>query len=134
VTIVEERGWSVSKQGVLRTIDGRWVAMRLVDLEPEFVKVVIPGQIYHDVDTMQEAQGVRFLCPKCFVDNGGRPGTHYVQVWFRDHGVGDEEVPKPGRWAVSGTGLEDLSLSPSILLGSGCRWHGFVEKGEIRTA
>ena len=32
------------------------------------------------------------------------------------------------------TGLEDLSLSPSILLGSGCRWHGFVEKGEIRTA
>jgi hypothetical protein len=44
-------------------------------------------------------------------------------------------MPGPGRWTVSGTGLADLTLAPSIhLSGPGCGWHGFVTAGEVRNA
>lgn len=97
--------------------------MKLTALEPQFLRVIEPGKGYRHVDPdyFEEAQGVRFTCPKC--------GDHQVLVWFRDRDVPAQEEPTP-RWAVSGTGISDLTLAPSINV-RGC-WHGFVREGEIR--
>ena len=107
--------------------------MKLTLLEPQFMRITSAGH-YADVDTLAEAQGVMFLCPKCFAKNCGNVGTHSVMVWFRDCGVPADEVPLPGRWGVSGTGYADLTITPSISLENpgkvGCQWHGFVTSGE----
>lgn len=79
-----------------------------------------------------DADGVMFLCPKCFAANGGSVGTHRVICWFVGK-VPDDVDPKPGRWVPEGTGLDDLTFvgpaAASVLLTSGCGWHGFVSRG-----
>ena len=107
--------------------------MKLTDLEATFLRIVIPNRETIAVDTIEDAQGVMFLCPKCFKTNNGPIGTHSVICWFLDRGVSDDENPKPGRWGAFGTGLHDLTLragSSSILLQGGCNWHGFIRDGE----
>lgn len=113
--------------------------MRLTDLNAKFERIEKrDGQtVYVEVATIEEAQGVIFLCPKCFAANGGPAGTHSVICWSRSRGVADEERPGPGRWALKGTGLHDLTLDAdppnaarSVFLQGGCRWHGFVTNGE----
>jgi hypothetical protein len=92
-----------------------------------------PREYYVTVDTIDEADGVIFLCPKCFQDNGGSAGTHSVLCWRPR--VPDGVFPMPGRWEFQGTGLADLSLvagSSSVLLTDGCKAHFFVEGGGIR--
>lgn len=114
--------------------------MRLAELEPQFVCATDVG--YRYADTLTEAQGVWFLCPVCWRQNSGSIGTHGVLVWFRDRGVADDQAPGPGRWNVSGTGYQDLTLAPSIDIGRGkdgtptkCQnepgWHGHVANGEV---
>ena len=90
-----------------------------------------------DVDGIADAQGVKFLCPKCFAENGGAAGTHIVICWSRSRGVPDDVGPGPGRWKLSGTSLADLTLdadSPSTMrsvqLNGGCEWHGHVTGGK----
>jgi len=85
------------------------------------------------VDTIDEADGVMFLCPTCFETNRGPVGTHQVLCWRPR--VPDGIKPGPGRWEFLGAGLENLSLragSSSILLDSPCKAHFFVEDGAIR--
>lgn len=88
------------------------------------------------VQTLAEAHGVAFLCPKCFTANGGPVGTHECHVDFNVPGIpSDADTMKqrdgsPVRWAVSGTGFEDLTTQPSILLLAGCGWHGFITKAK----
>lgn len=81
-----------------------------------------------------DAQGIWFDCPACYTAQlaGGR-GAHGVCVSFADRGVADadgshDSEGKPSRWQVSGTGYDDLVLSPSIYLKDcpPCNWHGFV--------
>ena len=45
----------------------------LRDLEAKFVRYAPrDGHVYHhEVATLAESQGVRFLCPKCFAANNG---------------------------------------------------------------
>lgn len=131
--------------------------MRLLDLEPTFLCLeltadswtvrkpdgsteLVSGQreFYHFVDSIDEADGVEFLCPKCFVANKGPVGTHAVICWSRSRGVPDHISPKPGRWKLVGTGLHDLTLNAdppstarSVLLNGGCGWHGFVTNGDV---
>lgn len=115
--------------------------MRLTDLEPTFLRYETrdDGRIYYvSVPTIQEAQGVEFLCPKCFAANGGTVGTHAVICWSRSRGVPEDAKPGPGRWALNGSSLSDLSLDAdppstarSVLLSGGCEWHGFVTAGEV---
>lgn len=88
------------------------------------------------VDVIEQAQGVRFLCPKCFAANGGKVGTHGVVCWSRSRGVPDEAHPQPGRWKLDGTSLDDLTLNAdapsvarSVQLIGGCEWHGHVTNG-----
>ena len=114
--------------------------MRLADLNASFIRLSEDPQIsrgsFHHVESIAEAQGVIFLCPLCFAANKGRRGTHSVICWSRSRGVPDDIEPKPGRWALRGTALDDLTLdaepgqSRSVLLLGGCNWHGFVTAGE----
>lgn len=133
--------------------------MKLADLEPQFVLHEVrtetwtrvlgdpstwkPGdpteevtgpQEYVYVDDLAQAQGIMFLCPKCFAANGGKVSTHSVLCWFRDRGVPDEAKPNPGRWQVGGTGYNDLTLMPSIKITVGCLWHGNIVGGNVITA
>lgn len=106
--------------------------MKLVDLEARFLKITEPGH-YLYVDSLADAQGVMFLCPACFQAHGGAVGTHMILCWFSGRGVSDTETPGPGRWAPTGTGIDDLTLRPSVLItkDGGCvGWHGFVTHGD----
>lgn len=93
-----------------------------------------PIEVRYPVDGLAEAQGVWFLCPKCFKANGGAKGTHSCEVTFAGRGVADahgthNDKGVPVRWAVGGSNLDDLSTTPSILLIGGCEWHGYITNG-----
>jgi hypothetical protein len=120
--------------------------MKLTDLEPQFVKWVGAdssgrahgrGEIRH-VATLKQANGVMFLCPKCFRKNRGAAGTHGVICWNAQ--VPPAVEPGPGRWDMSGNGIDSLTLkgaggrSDSVLLTSGCKWHGYVRDGDVTDA
>lgn len=110
--------------------------MKLRDLDATFLRIADEGGVeQNQMDvSLEEAHGIMFLCPKCFAENGGSVGTHSVICWFAGRGVPDERTPGPGRWNPEGTGLDDLTFvgpgAVSVLLTSGCRWHGFVSRGE----
>lgn len=104
--------------------------MKLTELQAKFIKRTEHG--LRDDATFDDCDGVQFLCPKCFVDNGGARGTHLVLCW-KPH-VPQTVRPAPGRWDHKGTGLHDLTLfagSSSIQLQGGCGWHGFVGNGGV---
>lgn len=94
--------------------------MKLVELGAQFVLLD-----WSPAKGLEDAQGVMFDCPQCSL-------THPILAWFAGRGVPKEEVPGPGRWTVSGSSLEDLTLSPSINV-SGC-WHGWVRNGRVVSA
>lgn len=108
-------------------------AKKLADLEPEWVRYEANhprnlGELIHHVNDLSEAQGLMFLCPHCGCTQ---------QMTFRDRGVQDHQGSHnreglPSRWSVAGTGIEDLTLTPSI--DSGCGWHGFITHGEATNA
>ena len=111
--------------------------MKLTELNPEFMKIDSPGH-WRMVESIAAAQGIKFLCPKCFAENGGEVGTHAVICWSRSRGVTEAEHPGPGRWKIEGTGFSDLTLNAdppgtnrSVQLNGGCNWHGFVTNGEV---
>jgi hypothetical protein len=125
--------------------------MKLVELEASFVRrvmehcargpsdtcnIVHDGPVDHETwpeASFADADGVFFLCPKCFLANHGDVGTHSVMCWRPR--VPADVAPKPGRWEFQGTGLHDLTLvagSSSILLtGPGCGAHFFIRNGAI---
>jgi hypothetical protein len=114
--------------------------VKLADLEPTFL-----GQYreddggrasYRQLDSVEGAQGVLFICPKC--------GNHSVLCWFVNPRnaprVPDSAFPRPGRWTFSGDTFDVLTLTPSVDLSqvtdenpkhpSRCYWHGFLTNGE----
>jgi hypothetical protein len=108
--------------------------MKFIDLEPQFVRKTAEGWT-ESSDGPSGADGVRFLCPKCFLQNNGPVGTHSVLCWAPH--MSDNLEPKPGRWLPVGTGLVDLSLvacPTSVQLGSGCKAHFIVANGEVTFA
>ena len=103
--------------------------------DADFEERTGPAEYIVDVDALAEADGVWFLCPKCYAQNGGCVGTHAVICWFVGR-VSDDVEPKPGRWTPTGTGLSDLTFVPSagrshsVLLTAGCKAHFFVTDGD----
>jgi hypothetical protein len=104
----------------------------LRDLEARLIEATEQGS--RPVETVSEAQGVRFLCPLCYTKNGGSIGTHSVICWSRQ--VDDDKEPGPGRWSLHGNTIDDLTLhgdpvggARSIQLLGGCGWHGYVNSG-----
>ena len=106
--------------------------LNLKALEASFLKL-IPDNSFETVDSINDADGVMFLCPKCFVANKGPVGTHSVICW-RPH-VPQDVHPIPGRWGFLGNGIDDLELkagSSSVSLTTGCKAHFFVRDGIIQ--
>ena len=86
-----------------------------------------------DVDAIAEADGIRMLCPKCYDDPPAGPvGTHSVICWSPR--ISQDHAPRPGRWDLVGTSIDDLTLvagSSSVLLQGGCGAHFFVRGGRV---
>lgn len=106
--------------------------------EEDFEEVVGPREHWVTVDTIAEADGIRFVCPKCYNDPPvGREGAHSIVCWFVGK-VADHVEPKPGRWIPSGSGIDDLTFagpnSASVALTGGCMAHFFVRNGAIEMA
>ena len=109
--------------------------MKLTELEPTFLKWKGDSDS-EKTDVFAEADGVLFLCPKCFRKNRGSAGTHAIICWVPK--VPQTTTPRPGRWNLVGSGYGDLTLvngSSSVLVrgepGQPDHWHGFVRNGEV---
>ncbi len=110
--------------------------MKLLDLDATFLSDYSDGRLHHH-PTLDGAQGVMFVCPLC--------QGHCVLLWFSNPInavlVPNDALPKP-RWTASGTGLNDLTLTPSVNLDTesareaitkglnSCLWHGWVKNGD----
>jgi hypothetical protein len=116
----------------LRELEGQFIRYRQESAEEMFARgVAKPSFFLEHVSALNEAHGIRFICPKSFAAHSGKVGAHSVQVYFAGSPVpADIGVNQKGdavRWNASGTSLDDLSLSPSIQeQDSICGWHGFV--------
>jgi hypothetical protein len=111
--------------------------MRLTLLAPKLLRYVDFGRHLY-VQTIAEADGLWFICPKCYESHGGFVGTHGIICWGPR--VATDVMPGPGRWALQGDTLENISLGPaypganfSVQLNGACEWHGFVQNGEVTT-
>ncbi len=102
----------------------------------------------HQGGAIEGAQGLLLWCPCGFHDpkyrgpEAGRP--HLVIVPFSnprnapslppEHGpTNSNGGPRP-RWTMSGTGLADLTVSPSVLVGTPGKdecWHGWIQNGVV---
>jgi hypothetical protein len=114
--------------------------MRLTDLEPQFMKRLSDTEFLY-VDSIAEADILKFLCPACWTKNKGPIGTHAIMC--PSPSVPKSTLPNMGRWNLVGTGFQDLSLvagSSSILVkateaeraaGIAEHWHGFIRNGEV---
>jgi len=110
--------------------------MTLRELDAEFLKREDGG--YRMVATLQEADGITYVCPQCFVNKGNAVvGAHHIIDWFRGK-VPDDASPGPGRWTPSGTGIDDLTFVPgdppmmtSVRLQGECNAHYHVKNGAI---
>lgn len=96
-------------------------------LEGPIKDVTGPREYLCDVDSLADAQGIMFLCPKCFIKNKGSVGTHRCPLPFAGRGVD----PAKNQWNVLGTGFHDLSTTPSYRIVGGCGWHGYITDGEV---
>jgi len=114
--------------------------MQLNELKPKFIRYekTFEGEFNIVVETIEECQGIRFLCPHCFIENKGSIGTHQIICWSSLRGITDDVRPRPGRWCITGTGFDDLTLgaepgkSRSVLIKSD--WHGYITNGMITNA
>lgn len=106
--------------------------IKLTELYPQFLKR-IDDNSFRQVDVIDDADGILFKCPLCFENNNRSiVGVHSIICW-QPH-VPQTTTPIPGRWNLLGTGYDDLTLqagSSSILLTSGCQWHGFINNGVV---
>lgn len=114
--------------------------MKLRDLDACFcADVRFNTGSFNEQDSIDGAQGIIFDCPLCH--------RHSVLCWFSNPRnaltVPDDMNPGPGRWAISGNGIDDLTLNPSVNLDchtpehnarypSSCKWHGWVQNGEAK--
>jgi len=132
---------------VWQTGEGASMIGRLTDpsFEARFIAKKPAGYV-EDHDGIEGAQGVRLRCP-C-----GR--GHWRSIGFANP-LGAEPHPsctlvdgnthRPIFWTMSGSGLHDLTLSPSVdvwkfrhdptqtpaLVRDGSCWHGFITNGEV---
>lgn len=130
--------------------------MKLRDLDAAFIGQATENG-YRRQDSINGAQGVMFQCPSCAEgkergEEDGRRfvrGAHYIRVCFsnpRGAAVAPDGIAGgKDRWKIlSGSSLDDLTLSPSINCDipwrdekgvehpSVCRFHGYVRNGEAK--
>lgn len=120
----------------LAELDARFLRFARIDVPPDqFVDGIMSPSGKRDqytrVDTLAEAHGISFRCPKCL--KSAHP--HRVTCWFEGM-VQDDANPGPGRWTPTGAGVADLTFIPgpkikatSVKLTGGCAWHGHIVGG-----
>src|SRR5271165_3716463 len=85
-------------------------------------------------DTIEGAQLVFLWCP-CAYGNDAR--AHGLIIPFRNprnapvpehnFGILSRDGQTKTRWEMSGSGLHDLTLSPSVDVGDPSCWHGYIQ-------
>lgn len=107
----------------------------LRELEAQLLRITSINTFEH-VELVRHAQGVTFLCPKCYIARGcSKYGVHSVICWFAHRNVPPHLPPAPGRWnpSPSSTSIDDLEFigpgSFSVQLTSGCMWRGYIKGG-----
>lgn len=125
--------------------------MKIRDLDGEFFRVSEDGKGRYCSDEINGAQGVLFQCPTCGIGkergvsddgDGFIVGAHYIAVCFANPvnaPVAPASFDKNPRWQMSGTSLDDLTLSPSVNCDiegpnrepSVCKYHGWVQNGDV---
>lgn len=103
--------------------------MRLSDLNPVFLSTGGAGVTTATGDPIPvtEGVGVVFDCP-C----GNRDEEHRCYIPFADP-IGPGPHVNVKGWQRVGDTFETLTLTPSIQRMDGCRWHGFITAGEVRS-
>lgn len=105
--------------------------MKLTDVDAQFVDTkTAPGGGHLPVPGLpiDQALGLYFRCPATSSSLAGDDHYHFVPFTGR--------APDVITWDMSGTGLHDLTLNPSILFypNAICAgWHGYITSGEVRT-
>jgi hypothetical protein len=84
------------------------------------------------------AQGIFLYCPCAF----GTDKAHGLLIPFSNprnappvppgHGPQSRGGGSRPRWQMSGSGLGDLTLTPSIAVGNPECWHGFITGGVVK--
>lgn len=93
-------------------------------------RFVTDGHSRH-VDSLEEANAVFLYCPCSF---GKSKGAHGLLIPIANANVNVSPMPGGKAWNASGTGLGDLTLTPSLNIGSASGdpcWHGHVRQGEL---
>lgn len=111
--------------------------MKLVDLNPRFIGSGGEGVSSLDPATgryvpapRREGVGIILSCPCGNVDE-----DHELFVPFKVALDGSPSPHLDHGWDRTGDTFETLTLTPSILRSdpNGCRWHGYITNGEVRT-
>jgi hypothetical protein len=108
--------------------------MKITDLEGSFRRITDDKGSNELIEKIEDADGLLFQCPKCFIKLKGPVGCHYVMCWTPK--VPQTIPPVPGRWKLVGTSLADVTLvagSSSVHLVGGCQAHFFVKNGQIES-
>lgn len=96
--------------------------MKLAELSPKFMTID------------EKRVGLVFLCPICKGTKQNNPDDHCHHVGVRFSNPLDGAPAYPRGWHRTGETLETITLAPSIMMLDGCKWHGFVENGELKNA
>jgi hypothetical protein len=116
----------------LRELEAQFIIYRKETEEEMMIRGTNkPSDLFTITNELNNAHGIRFICPKSFLLHNGKIGAHMIQIYFSGSPIPDSiglnKDGKSVRWSVSGSSLDDLSLSPSILeQDSSCGWHGFI--------
>lgn len=107
---------------------GKSYCMKLIDLDPYWVVANSCSNIVVDSDTVpdREGVGVNFDCPCGCGDRCYIPFSNPVD------GKGPI-VSKHDQWRRTGETFETLTVRPSIQRTVGCKWHGFLTDGELKS-
>lgn len=88
----------------------------------------VDGGFAH-VDTLAEANGVRFDCPQCVTDGTPNRGLHWIYCALNGNRRGWPV------WCATGTTIDDLTFTGpgpcSVKLLAGCMAHFYVRAGAI---
>ncbi len=119
--------------------------MRLTDtwFEAEFYGNATATSHRRQGGRIEGAQGVVLYCPCAY---GRDEGAHGLMIPFANprnapqcpdgHGpvarkARPEDPDVHPRWTMQGSGLHDLTITPSVDVGSPSCWHGFITNGEV---
>lgn len=112
--------------------------------DAKFIGEIEESKSYRYLDGIEGAQGLFLWCP-CgygkaeFPLDGGRP--HGLLLPFRNprgapvppDSFNRQQDGRTPRWEMSGSGLHDLTLQPSVATGKPECWHGYITAGAIST-